>query len=287
MPRVRSKRWCFTLNNPTEEEKEFITLCHLVLEKKKETENTRMKQLTYLISGIEQVSTLHIQGYLELTNKTSLSTMKKFIKRAHWEQARGTSLEASEYCKKDNNFKESGILAPGQGARNDLQEIKEAIDNGANELDIAENYFSRWVVYRRSFQAYATLTSSRRAWMTQVHVFWGKTGTGKTRFVYDQLMDSTFWSPGDYKWFDGYRGQDIVLLDDYRGEYPLQLLLKLCDRYPMQVPIKGGFVEWRPRKIYITSNIHPNDWYPNSDRFSVGAMFRRFTKVEAVFESLY
>lgn len=100
-------------------------------------------------------------------------------------------------------------------------------------------------------------------------------------------MDSKFWKPGDYKWFDGYDGQPIVILDDYRGEYPLQMFLKLCDRYSMQVPVKGGFVNWGPKKIYITSNLHPNDWYPDEDRFSISAMFRRLTVIEAVFESLY
>lgn len=280
--RTRSKRWCFTLNNPTEEEKDFLST-QLLMMKTKET----TPKLTYLIFGLEAVSTQHYQGYLETETKSSLSTMKKFLKRAHWEKARGTPIEASEYCKKDGNFQEEGSLSPGQGSRTDLQEIKKKIEDGATEFDLADQHFEKWVVYRRSFQRYTTLLQERRSWNTVVHVFWGKTGTGKTRFCMDQVMDSSFWSPGDYKWFDGYVGQNIVIFDDYRGEYPLQLLLKLCDRYPMSVPVKGGFTEWSPKKIYITSNIHPNEWYPNADRYSISAMFRRFALVEACFESIY
>ena len=166
-------------------------------------------------------------------------------------------------------------------------EIKEELDNGASELDIAEKYFAKWVVYRRSFQAYATLKATHRTWETRVHVYWGKTGTGKTRFVMNQIMDSSFWSPYDYKWFCGYEGQKIVLLDDYRGEYKLQMLLKLLDRYPMQVPTKGGHTEWLPTKVYITSNIHPNEWYPDADRYSVAALFRRLHLIQSVFEEIY
>ena len=284
--RQRSKRWCFTLNNPTEEETEFM---QNLVENMKDGSSTSTNgvELTYMIYGIEQVSTRHLQGYLELKNKTSLSTMKRLKKRAHWEKAKGTSKQASDYCKKDGDFYEGGSIMPGQGARSDLQAIKQKIEDGAHELDIADQHFEKWVVYRRSFQRYAALLEESRSWNTVVHVYWGKTGTGKTRFCMDQVMDSTFWSPGDYKWFDGYSGQKIVIFDDYRGEYPLQQLLKLCDRYPMSVPVKGGFVEWKPKKIYITSNIHPNEWYPTADKYSISAMFRRFNLIQACFDSLY
>lgn len=174
-----------------------------------------------------------------------------------------------------------------QGKRSDLDAIKKEIQEGATEEDIADSHFGLWVVYRRSFQRYATLLAVNRSWKPVTHVYWGKTGTGKTRFVMDQIMDSDFFIPGDYNWFDGYVGQRIVILDDYRGEYKIQLLLKLLDRYPMSVPIKGGFVNWAPKKVYITSNIHPKCWYPNADAFSMAAMIRRFDRVEAIFDSLY
>lgn len=283
MPRARSKRWCFTLNNPTVEEEEFILSQINILK----ANGTPELKLTYLCFGREVVSTTHLQGYLETSSKTSLSTMKKFLTRAHWEKAKGTPMEGSDYCKKDGDYEEGGTLSSGQGYRTDLLAIKEKIEKGASELDIADQHFAQWVVYRRSFQAYAALSASKRNFMTKTHVYWGKTGTGKTRFCYDQVMDEEVWSPGDYKWFDGYRGQKIVILDDYRGEYKLQMLLKLLDRYPLSVPIKGGFTEWAPRKVYITSNTHPNDWYPLADRYSVSAMFRRFSLVEAVFDDLY
>lgn len=286
MVRIRSKRWCFTLNNPTQEEEDLL----LTQGEEIGNDSNLMIPLTYLIFGKEYgqgCNTLHFQGYLELKKKLSLSSVKEFLTRAHWEKAKGTGQQASDYCKKDGDFVEFGTLNPGQGARTDLLKIKDMIKDGASELEIAEDHFKQWVVYRRSFTAYRSLLSTSRSWPTKVHVIWGKTGTGKTRYVWDQVMDSSAWTPGDFKWFDGYTGQRIAIFDDYRGEYPLQMLLKLCDRYPMQVPIKGGFVEWKPTKIYITSNINPSYWYPNADRYSLAAMFRRFSRVDSVFEDLY
>lgn len=68
--------------------------------------------------------------------------------------------------------------------------------------------------------------------------------------------------------------------DDFGGsEFKLTYLLKLMDRYPMRVPVKGSFVNWVPKKIYITSNYSPKEWFPNAKDEHVKALFRRFKKV--------
>lgn len=125
----------------------------------------------------------------------------------------------------------------------------------------------------------------KRCWQPSVIVYWGRTGAGKTRAVFDNLSspEDIYVHPGG-AWFDGYEGQPIVLFDDYAGsEFKLQYLLKLLDRYPMQVPIKGGFVSFVPFEIYLTSNLNPRDWYRNANREHVDAMFRRITN-EVQFE---
>lgn len=153
------------------------------------------------------------------------------------------------------------------------------LDQGASDKSIADQHFGSWVRYSKAFQAYRTLNIKERTWKTITHVLWGRTGTGKTRFCMNQVMDSQYWSPGDYQWFDGYSGQSIVILDDYRGEYPIQFFLKLLDRYPLNVPVKGSFVKWCPKKVYITSNVPPQDWYQSADGRTRAALLRRLEKV--------
>lgn len=278
MPRLRSKRWLFTLNNYTEEEEQ--SLQGLVLPD---------GELTYLVYGREigDSGTPHLQGYCETRSKRGLRGMKRLIgNRAHLEKANGSSQENKDYCtKEDENYFEGGSPMQ-QGKRSDLEEIKTQIDGGATMIEIADQHFSKWVIYRRSFAEYASLRQNKRSWKTVVVCLWGATGTGKTRFCYDQVGDRSVWSPGDFQWFDGYNGQDVVILDDYRGEYPIQLFLKLCDRYPMTVPVKGSFVNWRPKKIYITSNVRPNLWY-DSDQATYDAFLRRFTRIHEVIEPIY
>lgn len=59
---------------------------------------------------------------------------------------------------------------------------------------------------------------------------------------------------GGNVWFDGYMGQKRVVLDDYRSYHlPFNFLLRLLDRYPIQVPVKGGYVNFIPEEIIVTS----------------------------------
>lgn len=207
--------------------------------------------------------------------------------RCHVEKANGTLAQNQAYCKKEGDYFEIGEPLPSQGSRTDLAAVKRDLDEGKTDAQIAESHFSQWVRYHQSFSRYRALKHPDRIWKTITIVIWGRTGTGKSRYCMDQVMDRSVWTPGDYQWFDGYSGQELVILDDYRGEYPIQLLLKLIDRYPMQVPVKGGFVKWLPKKVYITSNVNPLDWYPNADSRSRAALKRRFTTINKVDIPLY
>lgn len=276
MVRVRAKRWSFTLNNPTDQEE--LSLKGLV----------SSGQASYIVIGKErgESGTFHFQGYVEVTSRLELSSVKLLIPRAHLEKSRGSAQSNLDYCTKEDRDAFVDGSPMQQGRRTDLLEIKEAIDEGTTPDEIADSHFGTWVVYRRSFEAYAARNPVRRNFKTQVHVLWGKTGTGKTRFCHDQVMDQQVWTPGDFQWFDGYSGQELVIIDDYRGEYSMPMILKLLDRYPMQVPIKGGFTNWRPKKVYITSNVPPEQWY-DCDFPSREALKRRFTSVQEITEPIF
>lgn len=107
-------------------------------------------------------------------------------------------------------------------------------------------------------------------------MFWGPTGTGKTRVVYKMFPDVFSLLDETGKWFDGYMGHENALFDDFDGaSIGITYLLKLADRYPFRVQIKGGTVNWRPRRLFITSNINPDQWYASANKASIGALFRR------------
>lgn len=100
MSRNRHTRWCFTMNNYTEQNVSDLKSKY------------QQGDFTYLIFGIEMAPTTntpHLQGYLQLSKRERLSGVKKFMPTAHLEAAIGTPEQCADYCKKDNCFTELGI----------------------------------------------------------------------------------------------------------------------------------------------------------------------------------
>lgn len=64
-------------------------------------------------------------------------------------------------------------------------------------------------------------------------------------------------------WWDGYANHEHVVIDEFYGWLPFDLLLRLCDRYPLLVETKGGQVQFSANTIVITTNKRPTEWYTN------------------------
>jgi len=194
---------------------------------------------------------------------------------------RGTSQEASDYCKKDDLYYEYGVLSqPKPGKRTDLIEFRKKLYEGADDLSLMEFDFNTFNRYMRTVDRYRTLAPPKRTEDLTVFLYIGKPGTGKTRLAYEDYPDLYAFPIGKDLWSDGYAGQKTVLIDDFSGNMRLVDLLRFLDRYPIQIPRKGGFNWWIPTNIIITTNIHPRDWYTYKDRKdSAHALKRRIHKV--------
>lgn len=255
----RSRAWCWTAYEPNLIEAWLFTL--------------DPRYWCYGVEKCPETGRTHWQGYLELTTPKTLVNLKKNVpKGIHLESRKGSQAQAIDYCKKDNDFHQFG-QAITQGKRTDLDRIKKSLDEGMQVSAIASTDFAQWCRYRRSFEAYARLALKDRDWITEIHILWGATGTGKTRYAISQGAVMVEMDKGGF--MHGYDNQPILLFDDFDPEtISRSVFLRLTDRYATTVNVKGGSMSWNPKTIYITSNYSPGEWYS-----SCPAVRRRFTTV--------
>lgn len=115
----------------------------------------------------------------------------------------------------------------------------------------------------------------------RVTLLWGDAGTGKTKHVYDEHgVENVFTLVADNgaTWFDGYEGQDVLLIDDFNGWIQYSNLLKVLDIYPYRGSVKGSFTYANWTRVYITSNYEWNSWY-NAEH-NKDALYRRMHTIK-------
>ncbi|AJP36442.1 replication-associated protein [Avon-Heathcote Estuary associated circular virus 17] len=233
----------------------------------------------------------HFQCFAQAWKPMRLTGWKKLFPTAHIEIMRGNFRENEAYCSKEGKLTEYGEKPNENGKKSTLINYKRKIDEGDSVLGIAEmeDYFPTYVMYRNGLHEYKRHVRSKKVQndrtMPEVYVRIGPAGTGKTRWMDEKFgLDGWIQAPDNTgKWFDGC-DRDVILFDDVEAGQipPLSSWKRLCDRYPLQVPIKGGFITWKPKTIVFTSNTHPKLWWPNLSEFDVGAIERRITEIVVV-----
>ncbi len=288
---ARASRWAFTLNNWTPDDHDVLGA--LV------NRPAASYKVRYLIMGQEtapETGTPHLQGYLELDCMQSLVAIKGHIglEAMHLEPARSDATTNKMYCKKGGHWDEFGAPGPGRGARTDLEAVKVAIDGGATYKDVAQNYFGAFVRYHRGLKEFfdVTTASPTRTGLC-IRWWWGPTGTGKTRALSAMVSEletrhgwTSYWlgnSPTG-AWWDGYTGQEIVVMDELRGSWmPHGFLLRVFDVKPYRVPIKGSSQPLTSTHMFVTTNLPPHMLYETDH---AGALERRVADYAYVYEHL-
>ncbi|HIA02587.1 MAG TPA: hypothetical protein EYN66_11865 [Myxococcales bacterium] len=125
--------------------------------------------------------------------------------------------------------------------------------------------------------------------------YYGDTGVGKTHKALQGWDPKTHymvpsWAQKSGGFWCGYKGQPIVVLNEFKGDMPFGELMELCDKWPKNVNIKGrAGVPFMAKKFIITSAVSPEETYhklklsmqQNQDG-SFDQLYRRFKVYELV-----
>lgn len=245
------------------------------------------QRMAYLAYGAEQTASgqHHWQGMVIYQHPRTLNAVIKKWKPAHVELMMGTPEQARDYCKKEGKFTEHGNF-PEQGKRNDITEFVNQIMEGTlTPTDILMEHPTMYHIYGRTFiAAYDEFLRTRfRTKMTKLIWIFGKTGKGKSNWAFKFFNPDTDyeWSD-DNGWWDNYRQQPKVIIDEFRGQLKMNELLRLADRHPLSVSRRGRPpMPFTSETIIITSALKPSEIYCNlSENDRLDQFYRRATIYE-------
>lgn len=289
--RIRS--YVFTLNNYTDEEVSLIT----------------GGDYSYIVFGKEvgESGTPHLQGFVHFENAKTMTAVHKLKgwKRSALKPAECPRL-AILYCKKGEQsheewemFKETepnygagaevyeaGVFK--QGKRSDLEKVYEEVKKGKSVDDVV---WENPAVYQLCHKSLEKLEDIRlrktfRTEMTEGIWIYGKTGTGKSKFAFKDFSNETHYVyPYDKGWCDGYKQQETVIFDEFRGQMSFNELLRMVDINPnfsfsrrCREPIP-----FTSKKVLITSSLPPSEVYHNlSENDKLDQLYRRFKIYELI-----
>ena len=270
---MQARTWCFTVFPSEEADKEDALNPEL------------WSHMRYCIFQLElsESGRLHYQGYVEFGQPKRLNALKKMegLEGAHFEPRKGTRDQARAYCKKletrvDGPF-EFGDWLAGTTDKIDHFAMKELIKEGKSDREIFEDHPHFYLRYHQVLPKIRSMYAEARDNKTHVTLIYGPPGCGKTKLA-KEMCPTAYWKQPQTKWWDGYNGTDDIVIDDFKGWLTYTQLLRILDRYPLMVEVKGSNLNFNPRRLVITCSTLPWTWYSNDVPFKWHEFARRVDK---------
>lgn len=103
--------------------------------------------------------------------------------------------------------------------------------------------------------------------------YWGGPGTGKSRTAREKYPNA--YLKAQNKWWDGYTGQEHVILDDLDTDVLGHYLKIWADRYACTGEVKGGTIPLLHKTLVVTSNYSIEQLFTKDTEMAL-AIRRRF-----------
>ncbi|MDR3263645.1 MAG: replication protein [Clostridiales bacterium] len=278
------RNFCITLNNPVQSDSEFFDYLKF------------LPHIKYFVFQREKgdSGTEHFQLYIEFSLGKRFDVMKNYFPRAHIEQRHGTKKQAADYCKdKDtrisDTFYEFGDFAE-ERERTDLTDIMEMIKSGCSDSEIRENYPSQFFHnyrkidnLRKSYVEERFMTSKRDLYVVYIS---GSPGVGKTMHVLNTHGFQNVFKVFNYGvgMFDSYRGQDVILFDEFHSSVRIELILNYLDVYPLMLPARYGDKVACYTKVYIVSNVSLFKQYSDIQSYDINTYKAFLRRIDVAFD---
>lgn len=240
----------------------------------------------YVVGQVErgkETGNLHLQFFVNV-RKARISALKSIDTKIHIELIKFNN-GADLYCMKEETrvdgpweFGERPInrkLGQKPSKKIDWEKDvwKKAINGQIDDIkpNIKVTYYNRLKMIQKDHLITSNKLHLRGIWI------YGKQGSGKTRWVRENIDPRELYPKLCTKWWDGYIGQKYVVMDDMMKDHKyLGYLLKLwADRYGIVLETKGGAVVDKYEWFIVTSQYIIDEIFDGDDR-TINALRRRF-----------
>lgn len=254
-----------------------------ILEQAEKLWGTNLK--TYLIAQEEHKDgTPHIHAYFSLTTRINYRKFDKIDaltgKRGNYQMCRSPK-NVMAYCiKEDKNWlsnfdvvqKIAAMTSKKKYVGTEILLGKRKLTDLVNEDPSLLFDLPRW---QRALDTYRAAVAEPRNHPMEVLIYWGESGTGKSKKAFEENPGAYWKTKGP--WWQGYENQETVIIDEFYGWLEYDFILRLTDRYPMNVQIKGGHAVFNSKRIIFTSNKKWEEWWERAH--DLEPLRRRISKV--------
>lgn len=301
----QSRKWQLTFNNPAEHGFDHDSIVSTL-------ETISSVLYWCLCDEVGSEGTYHTHLYVAFQNPKLHTVLENAFPGAHRENVKGTSQQNRDYVLKDgakynkqsdgsyeytdssgklhkginhsDTFLEWGELPhEHQGKSKDAEIILGMLQDGATDYDILLSVPSAMNHLEDVARSRSVLRDSEFAtkWRDlEVTYIFGSTGTGKTRGVMDKYGYQSCYRVTDYKHpFDTYNGEDVIIFEEFRSGLKHGDMLNYLDGYPLLLPCRYFNRQACYTKVFLISNVPPEQQYSGVDKPSRAAFFRRIHKV--------
>lgn len=280
----RDRPFAFTFYPPGKTGEQDVTV-------KPEFDDNLMKWLIFSLEECPDTKRLHYQSFVYFYDKKSFKSVSKYFGNSHVEfkHEMATYVDNRQYIKGPYNkdgkvkpenptFEEFGTM-PEQGKRTDIMKYKNEILDGKTVDEITLENPMAFHCYGRTLERVEAIALRKqfRKEMTKGIWYSGPSGSGKSHAVFSDYSPETHYIKNlNEDWWDGYKGQPIVILNEFAGQLPYWELMDLVDKFPKMVKWRcRESVPFLAKEIRIASIRTPEQCYYNREDFS--ELERRFT----------
>lgn len=295
----QSRAWLITINNPNQKNLGHTEIKEILM---------AIPSMMYwcMCDEIGEKGTYHTHIYFKTRNAIRFSTLQGKFKtdNPHMDCTIGTAQQNRDYIRKEGKwentekettnlketFEEWGELPKGhKGKRTDLSILFGMIENGLSNAEILRQNPEYMKYLNHIERTRQTLREEefKNKWrdISCIYVF-GETNTNKSRtymekYGYENVYRITNYN-GNAVW-DGYRGQDVVIFEEYRSQLMISEILTWTEGYP-NCCLRARYTDKVAcfTKVVFISNIPLEKQYPNVQEDSPAtwrAFLRRIQRI--------